>query len=560
MPGISVGAAIKVLSKYDISLLAGGAGLERVIHSVTVLEVADWSQYLMQGGEFILTTFSAFQSKDDIVRAVEELSRFGAAAIAVHPGQANQYPIPEELLTRANTIGIPILKIPVNIPYSVIFSEIYSNILYQQNILLNQSKNLNTYLTNILLSGGSIKDIITALSNMLSRPVLMVDREGAVVLRHVSDERERLLVEHAITRAPAGAGSRPGREIEITALRLSGRQYTQFSCGVYHADEYLGQLFVWAEGEEISDYDSEHISLGLVHTVTAIDLIELKSRAVIESYERLCHAFYQDLISNRIKNEDILLSRAEHLGIPKTAKHLVLLVDIDEFQEFCNRNISKGEDYIQRVKNQVKHAIAANFQLFPGNVSVMPASGKFIVILHAKSDTKDVRLKAMLRDASEGLLSELRTRIPELSLTIGVGAAKEELVHLFKSYEEAAKAVVVGRKMPGLSRVLFHGDLGVYHLLTFESQDELTRNIRTELDTLNRRLGRHAERLLETLEIYLANKESLVATAQVCGVHPNTVKYRIDKIRACFEDNFLENENNKLKIQLLLKMRNLMGN
>jgi purine catabolism regulator len=72
--------------------------------------------------------------------------------------------------------------------------------------------------------------------------------------------------------------------------------------------------------------------------------------------------------------------------------------------------------------------------------------------------------------------------------------------------------------------------------------------------------GKNSEVLLETLETFFDLNENVTRTAKKMFVHPNTIKYRINRIKDIIGNDYFDNNDNKLKLQISLKMRKYLIN
>jgi len=94
--------------------------------------------------------------------------------------------------------------------------------------------------------------------------------------------------------------------------------------------------------------------------------------------------------------------------------------------------------------------------------------------------------------------------------------------------------------------------MGIYKYVSFENNDDILKHhplralyALNEDDKLS---------LLETLEIFLDNYPSIKTTAEKLYIHPNTVKYRIKKIKDIVGAQILDDPQARLQCHLLLKI------
>src|SRR4030042_1003545 len=126
------------------------------------------------------------------------------------------------------------------------------------------------------------------------------------------------------------------------------------------------------------------------------------------------------------------------------------------------------------------------------------------------------------------------------------------------SYETARWAVTAAGRMGRGPGVVEYDDLGFYQLAAGASgKHSLDRFGSEPVTEFQRGAGSDQDELMCTLETFLDCRESFVATAEKLYVHPNTVKYRMEKIRKILPPECLADADRRLTLHLALKLRRL---
>jgi sugar diacid utilization regulator len=99
-------------------------------------------------------------------------------------------------------------------------------------------------------------------------------------------------------------------------------------------------------------------------------------------------------------------------------------------------------------------------------------------------------------------------------------------------YTQIEQALRVLRKMNRLNRFIEHSQINLFAKL-FESVDvtRITRYIDQILSPIEERDPRQKTQLKNTLLCYLDSQHNIVRTAELLGVHVNTVRQRLDTLR-----------------------------
>lgn len=121
--------------------------------------------------------------------------------------------------------------------------------------------------------------------------------------------------------------------------------------------------------------------------------------------------------------------------------------------------------------------------------------------------------------------------LPDARIAVGVGRARSRLSELPASYDEAMKALAVGREVGAPNGVVLFDELGIYRLLhAIAPPGELWRYCEDLLGPLLDQDRARGSNLLRTLETYLRNDRNIAATARDLFIHYNTLRYRLTRI------------------------------
>lgn len=111
---LTIKEAMKINSLKRTRLVAGKKGADKVIKSVTVMEVPDIVHWI-KGGEFIITSFYFLKDIKLQLDILYQLNTLNAAGLAIKTNKGNC--IQEELIKVADEIQFPLIEIPENVTY-----------------------------------------------------------------------------------------------------------------------------------------------------------------------------------------------------------------------------------------------------------------------------------------------------------------------------------------------------------------------------------------------------------------------------------------------------------
>lgn len=131
LKGLTVRELLKLPILEHAKLVSGEKGLDRVVRYVDIMEVPDVKGWLREG-ELILTTgYSTRHDPALLTELVEHLAQANAAGVAVKPERFIP-DIPKEMIDMSNLHHMPIIQLPVGIPYIDITYAVMERILDNQ--------------------------------------------------------------------------------------------------------------------------------------------------------------------------------------------------------------------------------------------------------------------------------------------------------------------------------------------------------------------------------------------------------------------------------------------
>jgi DNA-binding PucR family transcriptional regulator len=158
----------------------------------------------------------------------------------------------------------------------------------------------------------------------------------------------------------------------------------------------------------------------------------------------------------------------------------------------------------------------------------------------------------MLRE----VCARIETENAPYTVSSGVSRPVEELGSFRHAYDEAKQSFEIGRALAGdrSSTVTHYDDLG---LLRFAQVSETSIGIRSYcIDMLGPLLehDRHSPAgLLETLRVFLESNQNHAKAARALGIHYNSLRYRLKRIRQLIGDIFKEPQR-RLAVEVALHL------
>jgi hypothetical protein len=152
--------------------------------------------------------------------------------------------------------------------------------------------------------------------------------------------------------------------------------------------------------------------------------------------------------------------------------------------------------------------------------------------------------------AGPGVARRLEVAAEGRALTLGPTTTPESVASSWAEAEEAHAARTAGALSPALG--LLRTDEHLADLTVAASSARLERLAARHLAALDDETEASRERLLGTLEAWLGNLGAIAPTAADLDVHPQTVRYRIARLRQLLGDR-LDDPEARFEIQLALR-------
>jgi DNA-binding PucR family transcriptional regulator len=230
-----------------------------------------------------------------------------------------------------------------------------------------------------------------------------------------------------------------------------------------------------------------------------------------------------------------------------------MVCDVDDFGAFLRERALTEEmiqglkrDYLRRVSLVVRNAYARAL-LGARSDSVMA-----LLPLAGESDLQG-RLQRLGAEVQEAIESWK----PGFTVSVGFSAGVESLDSVAGAYREVKAVLESLARFGRHGQVVTLAELGLTGLLAAVDDSRLA-------DFVERNLGRIAEHdrarggaLLDTLKAYLEEGEQQAAARRL-QVHPNTLRYRLDRIREISGAD-LDDPETRLNLAVALRVHGLLG-
>ncbi len=366
-------------------------------------------------------------------------------------------------------------------------------------------------LTALVLRGGGVEGLVSALAGVLDASLLLVDADGRP-LAAVGEPPEPA----ALGEAPAAArqaGRTVRHEVEGRACWLAP---------VLAGSEQLGVL-VLSGCDVVAPVDLRILERAA--QITA--LLLLGQRSVDAAEQRIRGALLDDLLAAPRRDPDTLRRRAHRLGADLDAAHVVVVVAVDD----ADRHRTA--------------AAAAALARDEGGLAGEHNAETVLLLPHPEpGDTAR-------------LVSERLGRVLGAPVTAGAAGPAAGPEALAGAYTEAQGCLRVLQALGTPGAAGSAGELGVYGLLLREAgRDGLERFVDRRLGPVLAYDERRRTDLFGTLEAYFAAGGNHARAAAALHIHGNTLYQRLDRIASLVGGDWRDPEN-ALLLHLAVRIHRL---
>lgn len=251
----------------------------------------------------------------------------------------------------------------------------------------------------------------------------------------------------------------------------------------------------------------------------------------------------EDVVLRRYQDPDANRRRARALGIELDVLRAVLVIGFVDFERFYVQHESEGELYFQRLKGQLLLLARREVTRDQPHATVVPHGEGALAIVERDPHT-----------IGRELASALRKELRFVPIVVAGGSEDEEVDGLARSYREAMAALQLRRRLRLRERYVAFQDLTGFALLQqVERSPELMPLLDHELAPLLAAEHGRKPALVETLAAFYDAGSTLKAAADAIGIHPKTMRYRLDRIEAILGEGTVAGEK-RLLLHLACKV------
>jgi sugar diacid utilization regulator len=374
-------------------------------------------------------------------------------------------------------------------------------------------------LTNAVLDGASIQSVVTLLGELSAKPVVLYDEDFRVLAWSAPPRlkmtepptlapriRQMPSVRQALAMLSASCPS------AVVPQRLAvGLGCRHLMCHLIIEGQPSGYLGIVEVGRSLEHLDSKLAE----HGATVLSLQILSERRQAEAEGQAREDYLSDLL-HRTRDAEQLMRRGPQFGIDLSQPHVLVRFSLDNASQ--NVSVSAGRKLVIRELASTL-GIAA-----PPAVSLR---GAVIALVSLRRDGKSFAKPEDLRAA----VAEVRSAVsPRLNIRIAVISGVCRCPEDFPlAHRELSEIDELARSFGWDGGVLTADELGLFRVVAASGRAKEA--IHFAHDFIRPLTDSDDGTLLNTWRAFVRAEGRVQATACELGVHENTIRYRLGKIR-----------------------------
>jgi PucR family transcriptional regulator, purine catabolism regulatory protein len=548
--GLSLRAVLEMECLRGATVLAGKDGLDRIVSRLNVMEVPDILPWV-KSNELLLTTGYPLRGvPENLPDLVRDLAELGLAGVGVKLGRYLDE-LPAAMIAEADRVGLPIIALPDGVGFDDVINQVLTAVLNRQAEVLARAEEVHRALVDIVLTGGGLDMLCAELVGILGGAAMVTSTDGRVLASDGFDgELEaalaldcfaasgRFLVESEPVGTRAG-GSEPGGAVRAR------RAVVRIVAGSLDH----GRLVAFSAERELTG-DDVHI-LERAATVAALAITKAHAVSAVESKYQA--DFLRDALAGRAGNAGHVIAHAHSLGWDIGRLMVVVVAESDPSSTPPELSLEELRPMQERFATAWAQVVRQRDPKAP----VVGFSQEVVAVLGVPQDADTEWITRTVRDLVRRVSGDGGGG--RRSFSTGISRPISSPDELPRAYEQARKAVSVGRQMAGPSSLMHFDGLGIFRLLTLVPDTAELRSFAAEAlgELIANDTPENAD-LRMTLRVLLDTNLNVAETARVLHFHYNTLRYRIVKLERMLGP-FTTDPNLRLTLSLALLVVQMRG-
>ncbi|MBU3191349.1 PucR family transcriptional regulator ligand-binding domain-containing protein [Clostridium bowmanii] len=553
--GISLERLLTLETLRGAKILGGATGTSKRVTKVNVMEVPDIIEWVSEG-EFLITT--AYSIKDNINILLELIPKLNAKGVAGLGIKVGRYvsELPRDVIKLADELGFPLIEVPFAVSHTDVISGILTEVINDQMNMLIRINVLNREVMNIMMMGGSLREIAQKLYENIGNSLAIYENmsDSCEVICNEDDRNiiDNIIYEHISLNHIEDINYYDEVSYKVHRDEIRGRVVERVVIPIVIENVEYGCIFVWFDKKDITPLDNMLIE-SYVHII-ALDFVKKLSLYNMESNYKL--EFFDDLLSDNEDRQKRAIERAKTFNFYKNLKYSVIVILLRDIDDSNKLTADKVNSLHERI-SEILFITGRVAKLQKERIVYVDKSDRILILYGSERSKSPQTIKSEAINFCQKILDEALKKFVVNMVTIGIGRSYDECNQLYKSREQA-KLIVENLSKTNTRNIKHYDDLGLYRILAFEGlQGELSEFCSDTIKPLIEYDKINNAELIKTLKAYFECDGNMKKISEKMYMHYNTIIYRVQQINDITGLD-LENGDSRLNLEIALKAMDLI--
>ena len=500
--------------KYS-HIKAGVEGLDRVVNTVTVLEVTDveGQNWLIEGQLYITSLYSVMNNIDKQLEIIKVLINSKSAGIIICHIEMWLKGIDPRIIEICNKYDFPLIVAESNTSYIEIMNPIILKLMADDSDDYVDTTQMQNKMIELVVNRKDVSLIYRTMSDYYKDRIWFLD----IYYRLIYPKEDKEFYNIWSSLKVLNNEERRKSDEDNNIIELGCRSYIIKQ--VFSEGNYYGVIVAEIDKSRINYFSN---LLDIFSMIFA--LITTKSSRVSELERRKKEEFLSDLITWNFRFNEVALRMSKQINWDITKVNKVIVINMNIYQEKSGEYLREVEKHIEivqysKIENIIRRENKDNL--------IGVRSDLIIVLLSRENYERKERIPDICNLVLENWDIDLAGNI-----SIGVSESFENYVDIPKGYKQAMEAMRFSRDYFGNNNFFEYINIGAYSII---------KNIREDKQLMDSLVGlyqklidydqkNHTE-LYKTLKELILNDMDLNKTSEIMFLHKNTILYRKNKIQ-----------------------------
>ncbi|MEH7306838.1 PucR family transcriptional regulator [Neobacillus drentensis] len=531
---MNVNEVLTIPQLEGMTIIAGESGISREVESVNMMDAPDIIHFLNQS-EFLITT--AYHFKDHphkLTELVQAMAEQGCAGLGIKTKRFLDK-VPDEVINKANELAFPIIELPIDLSLGEIVNHTLRAILDQRATELTLALETHKHFTKIIMEGKGIELLLQDLSQVIHRPVQLIDQHFKPIYQRNKNLNFPLLLDGLKI---------PSRMTSPISLSVRSTKQTCTLFPVHISEKKKGFLMIMGEIEK-----TDHLtSLTIEQATNVISFALMKEHALRQQERSNRNDFFLQFSDGTFSSQEEIIGRAAEFSLKNAQKYICAVgkIDRDDQHATYTERLEKADDIYEFMEGEI-------LDMTP--VIHFFTHGESCILLFEVQETISIP-----GTNAESALLQIQEKVSNYfgnTISFGVSNVSHTFLDVKNAYKDAVDALSQGQLSKKTAYIQTYHTKDVMELLRMVPQEELKNFYTFALSPFSESKLEEEQSLLDTLSVYLETHCQISETAKRLFVHRNTVVYRIEKCEEILGKSLKDSETT-MQIRLALRIRSLL--